>query len=170
MQSFLQTFNSISSYVVIGLVVITFLLFILTISLMSSLSKLEKKYRKLMRGSESGNLEELITNYLDKVDNAVEESKQIKEMYSEINDNVKKCIQHVGMIRYKAFDDVGSDLSFSLVMLDDNYDGIIVTSIYGRNESLTYAKPINKGLSRYDLSEEEKQVLKEVSLRISESE
>ena len=39
-------------------------------------------------------------------------------------------------------------------MLDENNDGLILTGIFGRNESTTYAKPVDKGISRYDLSEE----------------
>jgi hypothetical protein len=48
-------------------------------------------------------------------------------------------------------------------MLDDKNDGVILTGIYGRQESTTYAKPIDKGISRYDLSEEELYVLNEAS-------
>ena len=44
-------------------------------------------------------------------------------------------------------------------LLNEINDGVIVTGIFGRNESTTYAKPIDKGLSRYDLSSEEKEVL-----------
>ena len=46
-------------------------------------------------------------------------------------------------------------------MWEANNDGIILTGIYGRNESTAYAKPIDKGISRYDLSEEEICVLNE---------
>ena len=70
-------------------------------------------------------------------------------------------MQKTSMVRYKAFADVGSDLSFSIALLDGNDNGAILTSIYGRNESTTYAKPIDKGMSRYDLSEEEKKVLEQ---------
>ena len=63
------------------------------------------------------------------------------------------------MKRYKAFEDIGSDLSYSIAMLDGNNNGVIITSIYSRNESITYAKPIDNGISRYDLSEEENSVL-----------
>lgn len=161
MQDFLQIFNSISTYIIMALVVIVIILFILVISNMRSLSKVEARYRKLMRGVENENLEKLIMSYLDKIDEAREESKEVKKIYNDIDERVSKCIQNVSIVRYKAFDDVGSDLSFSVALLDDNYDGVIITSIYGRNESLTYAKPINKGLSRYDLSDEENQVLKE---------
>ena len=38
---------------------------------------------------------------------------------------------------------------------------IIITGIYSRHDSTTYAKPIDKGISRYELSEEELHVLNE---------
>ena len=68
-------------------------------------------------------------------------------------------------MRYQAFEDVGSDLSFSIAILDGNNDGIMLTGIYGRQESTTYAKPIDKGISRYDLSEEEIAVINEALIR-----
>lgn len=168
MQDFLQIFSSISEYVIMALVVIVIILLILVISSMHSSAKLQRKYKKLMRGVEGENLEKIITSYMDKIDEVKEESKEVREIYNNIDERVKKSIQNVAIVRYKAFENVGSDLSFSLALLDDNNDGIIITSIYGRDESFTYAKPINKGISRYDLSEEEKQVLKEASSKLNE--
>jgi hypothetical protein len=98
---------------------------------------------------------------MDKIDNASSETKEIKNVYDDIHEKLNRCIQNISIVRYKAFEDVGSDLSFSIAMLDNNKDGVIITSIYGRDESTTYAKPIDKGISRYDLSEEEKYVLKD---------
>jgi hypothetical protein len=56
---------------------------------------------------------------------------------------------------------MSSALSFSVAMLDANNDGIIITGIYGRDECTTYAKPVDKGIPKYDLSEEEEQVLQD---------
>lgn len=167
MQDFLQIFNSISDYVIIGLVVIAIILIILVISCMHSSAKLQRKYKRLMRGVEGENLEKIIINYMDQIDKVKEESKEVREIYNNIDERVKKSIQKLAIVRYKAFENVGSDLSFSLALLDDNDDGVIITSIYGRDESFTYAKPINKGLSRYDLSDEEKEVLKQVSASVN---
>lgn len=146
-------------YIIIAMSIIIFLLFILVIVLFNSLGRLEKKYRKIMRGTSSKNLQELIEGYLDKIDLANENSNKALEECLRIENSIKGCIQKVSMIRFKAFDDVGSDLSFSIALLDKNNDGIILTGIYGRQESTTYAKPIDKGISRYDLSEEEITVL-----------
>ena len=132
---------------------------------LKSLSNLENKYRKFMRGVNNKNLEELIIGYLDKIDELKEETEYMKKLYEDLNLRLKSCVQKVSIVRYRAFDDVGSDLSFSIALLDENNDGVILTGIYGRNESTTYAKPIDKGISRYDLSQEEKQVLQDCTTR-----
>ena len=126
-----------------------------------SLTKLENRYRKLMRGVNNKNLEEMVLSYLDRIDEVKEENQHMRQMYDVVNSKMKTCVQKTSMVRYKAFADVGSDLSFSIALLDGNDNGAVLTSIYGRNESTTYAKPIDKGMSRYDLSEEEKKVLEE---------
>ena len=119
-----------------------------------------------MRGVNNKNLEESVISYLDKIDEVKDQNEAIKERYEQINGELKTCVQKTSMVRYKAFDDMGSDLSFSIALIDGNGNGAILTSIYGRNESTTYAKPIDKGISRYELSQEENKVLEEaISLK-----
>lgn len=157
-----ETINALSSfepYILVGLVIVVLILFIMNIMLFRSLNKVEKRYRKLTRGVNNKNLEELIISYLDRIDGVNTISEEIKRDHEQLENRIKSCIQKVSMVRYKAFDDVGSDLSFSLALLNDNNDGLILTGIYGRDDSIVYAKPIDKGICRYDLSEEEKEVL-----------
>ncbi|SCN25590.1 hypothetical protein N3C_2388 [Clostridium sp. N3C] len=161
----METLNSVINnniaYILTTLVIINVILIICVFVLFRSLGSLERRYRKLVRGTNNKNLEEIIDGYMDKVDYAVNTSEEIKEMLVHYDKELKKCTQKVSILRYKAFDDVGSDLSFSIAMLDGDNNGIIITSIYGRHDSTTYAKPVDKGISRYDLSEEEERVLKE---------
>lgn len=161
MQLFIQSFQTYSIFIVLGLIITTILLFLIIIVQSKAINRLEKRYRKFMRGVDNKNLEELITTYLDKVDKASEECRYAKELYKSLEDRLNVCIQKIGIVRYRAFEDVGSDLSFSVALLDYKNSGIIITGIYGRNESTTYAKPIDKGISRYELSEEEDHALKE---------
>lgn len=137
------------------------ILFFIVIIQSKSINRLENKYRKFMRGVDNKNIEELITMYLDKIDKAAEQTEHMNELYKSLNNKLNSCVQKVSIVRYRAFEDVGSDLSYSIAFLDNKNDGIILTGIYGRNESTTYAKPIDKGLSRYELSEEENYVLKD---------
>ena len=160
MENILKMLNEFQSYVVIGLIAAVIILFILCLILLKAINDVEKKYRKFMRGVNSKNLEELIIKYLDNIDEVKNDTENMKEFCNNMDGKLKSCLQKISILRYKAFEDVGSDLSFSIALLDYNNDGVILTGIYGRNESTTYAKPIDKGISRYDLSEEEEEVLK----------
>ena len=144
MDNILNIVNEYSIFIILGLAVITILLFLITIILMISVSKVNKRYKKMMRGSKGRNIEELINSNLDRIEEAL-----------------KGCVNKGAIMRYKAFEDVGSDLSFSIALLDSHNDGIVLTGIYSRQDSTTYAKPIDKGISRYELSEEELHVLNE---------
>lgn len=161
MESIANSINEYIPYIIGGMAIIIVLLFILVIILFKSISRVEGRYRKLMRGASGKNLEELIISQLDNIEESNKKSSEALERCDEIRNNMKECVQKVAIMRYKAFEDVGSDLSFSIAILDENNDGVLLTGIYGRQESTTYAKPIDKGISRYDLSEEENHVLTE---------
>lgn len=161
MSNILNIINEYLGIIVIGLAIITLMLLITTIILLISVNKVEKKYRKMMRGMNNKNLEEVITSNLDNIELALNNSKDSLEKCEKMAEDLKLCVNKVAIMRYKAFEDVGSDLSFSIAILDSYNDGVIITGIYSRHDSTTYAKPIDKGISRYDLSEEELHVLNE---------
>ena len=71
----------------------------------------------------------------------------------------KLFIQRVGIVRYNPFSGVGSDQSFSIALLDNGKNGVVVTSLYGREGNRIYAKPVSSGASEYILSEEEKKAI-----------
>ena len=157
---FLKDFmTSYSDIVIIGLIAIVLIQFIMFITLLVKNSKLQNRYRKVMRGVNNKNLETLIIDYLDKVESSKASMDGVVERFNELDNRIERCIQKTAIMRYQAFDDVGADLSYSIALLDDHNDGVIITGIYGRNESTSYAKPIDNGISRYDLSEEEEDVL-----------
>lgn len=161
MDSIINIVNEYSIFIIMGLAIITLLLFIITIVLLSSVKKLEKKYRKMMRGVNNKNLEQALNDNLDNIEKALVKSQEAIDECKNISEELKGCVNKVAIMRYKAFEDVGSDLSFSIAILDSYNDGVIITGIYSRHDSTTYAKPIDKGISRYDLSEEELHVLNE---------
>ena len=63
------------------------------------------------------------------------------------------------MVRYNAFKDTGSDLSFTLALLDEHNDGVVLNGIYSREMSNIYAKPVKNGTSTYTMSDEERQAV-----------
>ena len=159
MEALINIINENMNYIIIALLVMILLLFIIVISLMVTTRKLKKKYKRLTRGVNNKNLEELIISKFNEVDKASAKADEAINQCKIIKDEIKGCVNKVSVIRYKAFSDVGSDLSFSIAILDSYNDGVIITGIYSRQDSITYAKPVDKGISRYELSEEETYVL-----------
>lgn len=69
------------------------------------------------------------------------------------------ALQRFNLVRYDAFEDMGGRLSFSAALLDDHGDGIVITSINGRTETRTYAKPVSGLSSEHNLSDEEREAI-----------
>jgi hypothetical protein len=65
------------------------------------------------------------------------------------------ALRHLAVVRYDAFGDMGGHLSWSLALLDDRGNGVVLTSIHGRSEARTYAKNISSWTSDQQLSPEE---------------
>ena len=73
-------------------------------------------------------------------------------------DDVAHSLRHVAVVRYDAFRDLSGRLSFSVALLDDSGDGMIMTSLHGRSEAQFIAKGVTKG-SDEGLSPEEQQAV-----------
>jgi hypothetical protein len=71
----------------------------------------------------------------------------------------RHALQKFHVVRYDAFEDMGGRLSFSAALLDDHGDGLVITSINGRTETRTYAKPVKNLASEFNLSEEEREAI-----------
>lgn len=69
------------------------------------------------------------------------------------------AVRHVAVVRYDAFPDLGGRLSFSVALLDDGADGVVLTTINGRTETRSYAKGVRAGGSDHALSPEERQAI-----------
>ncbi|SDE77651.1 DUF4446 family protein [Sporomusa acidovorans] len=147
-------------YILLGLTVLIFIALLVFISVNIKMSKLNKRYRRMMNGMENANIERLLLSHIEEVRQAVSKVNQLDEKCRQLDAITTKTIQNIGLVRFNAFEDTGSDLSFALALLDKNKNGIVLSSIYGRNESRIYAKPVVDGQSTYHLTEEEKQALK----------
>lgn len=123
------------------------------------LISMTKKYNKFMRGLGDGNLEQLIEICLDNVQDVKLKNKEIQNKINYLERNLYHCVQKVGVIRYNAFENVGSDLSYAIALLDSSDNGVVLSGVYSRDNSISYAKIIETGRSRYSLSAEEIQAI-----------
>ena len=147
------------TYIVGGLGVLVIIMYVIIINLYMNLSYLKKRYRKMMAGADGANLERMLIGHIDETKAVVEENARIKAENKQLAALLQKALTRVGVVRFRAFEDMGSDLSFAIALLDYQNDGVVISSIYSRSESHTYAKPIVAGISSYFLTQEEKQAL-----------
>ncbi len=74
---------------------------------------------------------------------------------SELRVEAARALRHLAVVRYDAFGDMGGHLSWSLAVVDDEGDGVVLTAIHGRSDTRTYAKNIAGWTSSTQLSPEE---------------
>ena len=138
----------------VGLLLVGFILLLL-INI-----KLNNKYKNFMRKLGKGkNIEEDLENFIHKVDRVEKQNIEIIDFCKGLDEDISKCIQKIGIVRYSAFKDTGSDLSFAVALLDEKNNGVVFNGIYSREMSNIYAKPVENGNSKYTLSEEEIQAI-----------
>jgi uncharacterized protein DUF4446 len=87
--------------------------------------------------------------------------RQLAAEDARLGEGLTGAVQRVALIRYDAFEDVGGRLSFSCALLDARGDGVVMTSINGRQDTRVYAKPVYRGTSDHNLSEEEVEAIRE---------
>jgi len=134
---------------------LTLILLFMNASNRSKLKRLKSKYDKFMNGLSGASMEDVLEDCIDKLNGVIEKNRELEYQINTIKRNMHYCVQKVGVVRYNAFDDVGSDLCFSIALLDNNDDGVVISGLYARDSSTTYAKPISRGKSKYVLSAEE---------------
>lgn len=157
--SILELLRDNINIIIIAIIALLLIILAWNIVLSAKLASLTGKYKKFMRGSSGKNFENILLDHVTDIEAAVERVNIMNEDLINLKNQMDRGIQKCNIIRYNAFSDTGSDLSYSIAMLDNFNDGIIITGIYGRNESISYAKPISKGISKYPLSVEEEIVL-----------
>jgi len=81
---------------------------------------------------------------------------EVQALRTEVSD----ALRHLAVVRYDAFGDMGGHLSWSLALLDDAGNGVVLTSIHGRSDARTYAKNVSEWVCDQQLSPEEEEAIK----------
>ena len=148
--------NGVYILVLAALVVV---LLIVVIVQSAKTSKLRKRYEAFMTGKDMISLEDALR---DQVETTGELKKNVENNTRDIMTIVgkmKHSFQKVGVVKYDAFNEMGGKLSFSLALLDERDDGIILNAMHSREGCYTYIKEIVKGNAYIVLAEEEARAL-----------
>lgn len=155
-------YTTVYNEVILGIITLVFILLLLTIN---KVTKLNKKYKIFIDALSGKDVEGLLLEHMENAKRVEDENKVLKEEIKDIREVLKSCFQKYGIERFTAFEDVGSDLSFAISLLDGKDDGIILNGIYSREGSAVYAKPVYNGESKHKLSQEEQKSLERAKRR-----
>lgn len=119
-------------------------------------------YNKLINLSKEDNLSSVLEKIIKELNVNKEEIENLRREIEVLEKSGISHIQKLGLLRYNPFTDVGGDQSFALSLLDGNNNGVVVTSLHGRDQTRWYGKKVVNGEgAEHQLSEEEKKVIKE---------
>lgn len=152
-------------YILIGLLILILVLFVLLIVFIAEETKLRKKYQKFMKGKDAMSLEkEIIGLY--------EDNKFLKQMVEtnkrdirQLNKDLSRAFQKIGLVKYDAYQQMGGLLSFSLAILDEDDSGFILNSVHSAEGCYSYTKEIKNGTCSIELGNEEKMALEQAMER-----
>lgn len=167
MQDIFSTFPIEMLMVALNILVLVILL-VLTLVNASKIKKMKTKYTKFMGDLSDRNIEELMDTCLEELKDLRLKNREMENHINYIERNLLQCVQKMGIVRFNAFENVGSDLSYAVALLDSSDNGVVISSIYSRDNSTTYAKPVMSGKSKYSLSAEEIQALEIAKKNFSE--
>lgn len=138
----------------------TLVLLILIVVCFKKLNQTQQKYEKLIANTEGESLDEIVISNKEAIRILESNLKIANERADKIQQQLNTSLQKTGFKRYNAFHDMGSNMSFSMALLNDELDGIVISSLYGRDGCSLYGKSVESGKSTYILSDEEDEVLK----------
>jgi len=143
----------------VGVLIILFFLLLWVIGLHWKLSNLHKQYRAAMEGVDGSDIEQMQADQRTMLYQQAEQLQLLQEQNEILREKLTRHAGYVGIVRFNPFQDMGGKQSFAAAWLDENGNGIVLSSLYTRKGSRIYAKPLQNRQSNYTLSAEEQQAI-----------
>ncbi|MSU44795.1 DUF4446 family protein [Candidatus Nomurabacteria bacterium] len=124
----------------------------------------EKRLKKFFLGKKAKDLEDTIVSLENEIVNLQKAKNDIQKDITTINTKLKKSIRGLETVRFNPFPDQGSNQSFAIGMLNEEGDGVVLSSLYSRDRMSVFAKPVKNNKSEYELSAEEKNALERAKI------
>ncbi|NLN75094.1 MAG: DUF4446 family protein [Armatimonadetes bacterium] len=147
------------AYFLLGLSVLSLFLLIFTVALWRKLAGLNRRRNKKLEDGRIDDIIEYLNTQADALDEIREKLDYMNSIQAEQARALVSCVSNIGLVRFNAFDDVGGEQSFAVVLLDKAKNGVAFSSLYGRQDARVYAKAICAGQGERPLSTEEQQAL-----------
>ena len=113
------------------------------------------KLKRVLKDKAGKDITESIVSYYKKCNEIAGYFKSYEEKINYLERQDAACLKKVGLVKYDAFHENKSKLSFAVALLDEWDTGFVLNGMYVRGQTVTYFKPVVEGMSDYELTEEE---------------
>lgn len=161
MENVLPFIESSQTEIILILVIVSIFLFLMLFITMINLSFFKSKYKKLNKGSTGMSYDEHILENKKEIKLLKESQTDIFAHIEKIHLDLTKAYTKMSLLKYNAFENQGGKLSFILVLLNSERDGVILHNIHNNDFTYMYAKKVSRGSTEETLTKEEKELLLE---------
>ena len=133
------------------------------------LERQSRMVRQFFQGPNDEDMEGLLRRSMEVAETSAARCEASSVQFDELSQRIQGCVQQFALVRYDAFEDVTGQQSFSLVFLDGNHNGVVISAIFGRSSSRTFGKMIINGQPEQNLTDEEQEALLQALGRKSEA-
>lgn len=121
--------------------------------------KANSRVEKLLQGKNAKSLEDSFNYLLEEVKRMNQNQEIIEKTLKNFNSRIKKGMSGFKTIRFNPFPDSGGNQSFAIALINEEGDGFIISSLYTREKTSVFAKPVKGFKSEFELTNEERQAL-----------
>lgn len=138
---------------------LAFLALVGVVALLARQQRLLGRYQHFMTGASGESLEAALSDHVARIHETADRVAEVEKLARRLEKSGYFSFQHLGVVRYNPFRDTGSDQSFAIALVDGHGNGVVLSSLHGRDVTRVYAKPLTKWESIHALTDEEKQAI-----------
>jgi hypothetical protein len=143
------------------LLLVTSLLGIVSIVLAIAVIMLNLRIKRLLGGTDVKDVEASMKAAHASIKDIEKFRIDLEAYLTSVENRLKKSVQSIHTVRFNPFKGTGSgsNQSFSTAFLNENGDGVVISSLYARDHVSVFSKPVKGHNSEFELSEEERNSL-----------
>ncbi len=137
--------------------IFTFITFVLLVWIV----RLDSRLKKVLLGKDAKTLEDSFVHLKKEIDLLNTFQKESENYFLLVENRLKRSLQGIETVRFNAFkgDGLGGNQSFATAFLNEQGDGVVLSSLYTRERTSIFAKSIKNFTSAIELSEEEQEAI-----------
>jgi hypothetical protein len=142
--------------------IVSYALILCIVILIGWIVRLEIKLKRLLLGKNSQSLEDSIVEGHKNLEKLNHFQKEVVDHFVNVEKRLNRSIQAVETVRFNPFKGTGEggNQSFATSFISENGSGVVISSLYSRDRVSVFSKPLEKFGSTFELTEEEKEVIK----------